>query len=381
MVRVLGLMGTGLALLAAHAPALAHTTPACPLVFDGGVLGLDWQPAFLHVDQYDDGEALTVASFYNTALGSGGHPVFFARDRVARILGLASLDPDTFDPALDVEDLTDTTLPPHVPFGATVWPNEAVRAPDGMFPFEAVVVPQGFHVAPFPGRLTAVDVALGTEYVIAQSFQAPGGPTSPLDPANSPRFYHRALFFDVDRDGLDDIVTVRSGFRVGPAIYPPFAELVAFINPGAALVASTPWREVVLYGGPAAGFMGPDIHLAMHDFEGDGVPEIVATHFFSGGAPNGPPTGGKIVLYGAPVGRTWADVNALQFRLPRVATLTADQGFPFDVQIVDLDRDGRADVLATNHQPDNCTPATSSAIPGRVFALSPPADGNLFTST
>ncbi|MCB0545788.1 MAG: hypothetical protein KDC70_19830, partial [Saprospiraceae bacterium] len=208
------------------------------------------------------------------------------------------------DAATDVEDLTDLGLPPTAPFGATVWPNEAVRAPDGVFPFEAVVIPQGFHPALFPGRLTAVDVATGQEYLIDQSTQGPAGPTFPLDPANSPRFYHRALFHDMNGDGLDDIVTVRSGFRVGPYVYPPFSELVTFLNPGDALAPGDEWPEVVLWGGPAAGFLGPDIHLAMYDFEGDGVPEIVATHFFTGAAqaPGGPPpSNGKIALYGAPV--------------------------------------------------------------------------------
>ena len=87
---------------------------------------------------------------------------------------------------------------------------------------------------------------------------------------------------------------------------------------------------------------------------------------------------GKIALYGAPVGGTWADVDALQFRLPRHADLSTDQGFPFDVQVVDLDRDGVPEILASNHQPDGCTPMTSSAVPGRVYALQAPPSGDLF---
>lgn len=377
-----------LALALVAVPLLAASDAAagarsCPPLWTHGVLELPWRPAFMRVDRYDDGDGLTVSSFYNAYRNPQPGPPFitYARDRVARIPGLAGVDPATFDAATDVEELTDRELGPGGLGGRTVWPNEAARAPDGAFPFEAVVVPQGFHPAIAPGRLTAIDVATGDEYVIHQSTQAASGFTFPGDPANSPRFYHRALFHDMDGDGLLDIVTARSGFRVFPSVYPPFAELVYFVNPGAALDPATPWREVVLWGGPPAGFMGPDIHLAMHDFEGDGVPEIVATHFFTG-APSGPgqppPQHGTVALYGAPAGGTWADVDASRFRLPRVAVLSADQGFPFDAQPVDLDHDGTVDLLVTNHQPDNCTPATSSAVPGRVYALTPPR-GDVFT--
>ncbi|MEL7368212.1 MAG: hypothetical protein AAFN74_04815, partial [Myxococcota bacterium] len=182
-------------------------------------------------------------------------------------------------------------------------------------------------------------------------------------------------------DGFRDIVTVRSGFRVGPFIYPPFSELVYFKNPGVDLAPDVEWAETVLWGGPAAQFLGPDIHLAAHDFEGDGIPEIVATHFFSGFAPPPGvpfPTNGKISIYGAPVGQPWSVVDALAFSLPRVADISVDQGFPFDIQIVDLNGDGQADILATNHQPDQCTPATSSAVLGRVYALQAPASGRVF---
>jgi len=353
-------------------------------MFRQAVWSLDFNPGFVHVDHYNDAtfgkaDGLTVSSFFNAYLRPGQTPPFgfFQRDLVARIPAIDHLGCGGFDAATDVEILTD--LAPGMP--KTVWPNDAERAPDGMFPFEALVIPQGFFTAGFPGRLTAInlDDPARTEYVIDQSTQSPGGFTFPGDPANTPRFYHRALFMDMDADGLLDIVTVRSGFRVGASPYPPFAELVYFKNPGAALAPQTQWAEVVLFGGPAAQFLGPDIHLAQHDFEGDGVPEIVATHFFSGSSTQ-PATNGKIVIYGAPVGGTWADVNAMQFLLPRMNVISADQGFPFDVQIVDLNRDGKVDILASNHQPDNCTPMTTSAVPGRVYALEQPADGNLFSS-
>ena len=98
-------------------------------------------------------------------------------------------------------------------------------------------------------------------------------------------------------------------------------------------------------------------------------------------APNAPPTRGKISIYGAPIGQPWSVVNALQFALPRTADISVDQGFPFDVEVVDLNHDGQAEVLATNHQPDQCTPPTSSAVPGRVYVVEPPRSGDIFGDT
>ncbi len=393
LTNFIALSAAALGLLACAADGQSNdvTSPArsgafCPKVYKTGVLGLDFNPGFLHFDSYQgergQQEDLTIASFFNVFVVPGGSPPlsYFERDLVARVPDIGSRDLQSFDAARDVEELTD--LGGGVP--RTVWPNEAVRAPDGMFPFDALVIPQGFHPAPFQGRLSAIDLddPARTEYVIHQSTQNyQTGFTFPGDPENSPRFYHRVLFMDMNGDDLDDIVTVRSGLRVVPSAYPPFAELVYFVNPGGDIASDQPWDEVVLFGGPAAGFLGPDVHLEAHDFEADGVPEIVATHFFSGfpvepGQP--PPQNGKIAIYGAPVGGTWADVNADSFALPRIKDISSDQGYPFDVQIVDLNRDGKADILATNHQPDNCSPPTSSQVPGRVYALEQPASGAIF---
>jgi hypothetical protein len=155
---------------------------------------------------------------------------------------------------------------------------------------------------------------------------------------------------------------------------------VYFKNPGKAILPNVAWKETILWGGPTAGFLGPDIALAAADLDKNGVPEIIATHFFSNASAGGPPTGGKIVLYGPPLGGKWNTVNLATGTFPRVKTISANQGFPFGVQIIDLNRDGRLDVLASNHAPDNCTTQTSSAVPGRVYALEMPADGKIFDS-
>ncbi len=369
-------------------PALAEHD-FCPKVYHKGVIELDINPAFLHVDQYntpDGGKAdgLTISSFYNTTFSLNPHagvyvPNFppFAADQVGRIMYVDDLDPGQFDFETNYEKLTD--LNSWMP--ATTWPNQAVRIPDGVLPFEAVIVPQGFHPVPTAGRLTIINLESPTreEFLVHEGTLDPS--YRPNHPLNTPRFYHEALFYDMDGDGLKDIVTVRSGFKLitsttPPTVVPPFSELVYFRNPGEGLEADKPWEEVVLYGGMFAGFMGPDIHLAMHDFDGDDVPEIVATHFFSGDDPTRPqPTKGKIAIYGAPFRGSWAQVSASSpYTLPRVKVISESQGFPFAVEIADLNGDGKMEVLATNHQ-FNCT--SSPGVAGQVYAVLPPERGCL----
>ena len=359
-------------------------------LYKKGVLGLNFNPAFLNVDDYDNGnektQGLTISSFYN--VNNVMTPWLpFERDLVARINDLDTVDFANFDAATDVEPLTDT-----IPMGPpkTVWPNEAVRAPDGVFPFEALVIPQGFMSAGFPGRLTAInlDDPMKSEFLIHQSYQSTDGQDMQnlYDPENSPRFYHRVLFMDMDNDGLKDLVTTRSGLRFGANFYLPLSELVYFKNPGEAIDKDVPWDEVILYNGPPVmGFpppaeagLGPDMSLSAHDFEGDGIPEIVATHFFSVPAPPEMPAAlaGKIAIYGSPgVNVPWTAVNPFNIR---VKDISLDQGYPFDVLITDLNRDGKVDLLATNHQPDNCTPMTSNPYAGRVFAYEQPQSGDIF---
>ena len=364
----------------------------CPKVYHKGTLALNWNPAFLHVDEYSDGEGLTISSFFNVARNPSpiGPPVFpFERDLVARIPNLDNLDIANFDVNLDLEELTDTSLPPGQQ-PEIVWPNESVRAPSNMFHgiVDAVVIPQGFLSTQRPGRLTAVDITTGTEYIIHQStLQVGVPPTFPIpDPENSPRFYHRALFIDIDGDNALDIVTVRSGFLPGQVVHPPKGELVWFKNPGTALDPNIPWEETVLFGGIQVDFLGPDIHLASYDFENDGVPEIIATHFFSAFAPMGPPgpgsppiQNGKITIYGTPQGQDWSQVD--QFSTLRQKDISVDQGFPFEIEIVDLNRDGKVDILATNHQPDQCSQTTSNPTLGKVYAYEQPTSGNIFDET
>jgi len=374
----------GAALLPVLVSPAAEAANYCPAVWKKGVLPLNFNPAFSHISTFNTPsgprEDLVFTSFYNVLKDPTGNTVtsFFERDLVARIPGLGTLNPATFNKDTDVEILSDLAGPPY----SMNWPNNAERVPDGVLPFQAVIVPQGFHVSEPVGSLTLINVddPARTEYLVHRSTglppaEAPDG-CDVTGTTNNPRFYHEARFVDMDQDGLKDIVTVRSTFKVlGPGSFCFFnGDLVYFKNPGAAIAPNTPWEEHVLYGVPSAGLtpgLGPDIALAVHDFEGDGVPEIVATHFFT--------RTGAIRIYGAPVGMKWSDVDQINGPFVRQGNIAlSGQGLPFGVQIVDLNLDGKMDVLATNHQRDNCTEFTQSEVPGRVNAYEVPASGNLF---
>jgi hypothetical protein len=391
--------------------ALART---CPTIEQLGVIELPFHPTSLAAGEIAAEDSLLVTSFFNVAISQMPGPPFviLERDLVARITNLDEIEEEDFMFSVPrVEELSD--LLPGQPL--TVWPNEAIAVPHGVFPFEAILIPQGFLTGAFPGRHTAIDLydPARTEYIISESTQQPGGfnPIDPLDPENAPRAYNNAVFYDMDGDGFKDIITVRSGLRVGAQLYPPYSELLWFRNPGEqALDPNVEWDETILYGGPLVGFQGPDTFVQMHDFDGDGVPEFVATHFFTGFKPATADTG-KITLYGAPTGSDWSQVNALdpdnslQARTRHLVTkyvgscyresirrtelstwpnlvfflslVIKSQGKPFGIEIVDLNADARVDILCTNHQPDGST-AFPSEIPGRVFALEQPTSGDIF---
>lgn len=366
-----------LTLLMALAPTLAAAAPAtgpfCPEMYARGVLNMPFNASFLHVQRFnqaDGGKAdgLLMSSFYNVQKTADGTAVerYLSRDLVARIPSLDRIDPATFDAARDVQVLTDLDDVPR-----QIWPNETSRVPDGVLPFEAIVSPQGFQPAPRTGRLTLInlDDPELTEYIVDQStFKPPR--CEPGNPENQPWFYHDAKFVDMDQDGYKDLVTVRSSFRVAGGFCPPTGELVWFRNPGKDLRPDVEWEEFILVGAlPEPG--GPEINMNIYDFEGDGIPEVIATDFFKSDA---------ITIYGAPKGGKWSDVNPVTGPFARQQIIMTGQGNPFAVELADLNLDGRMDVLTSNHQGDNCFDVTQSEIPGRVIAIQQPADGRIFDS-
>ncbi len=361
---------TGCLVLGATASAAADDATNCPDVYLRDTLRMPFNPAFLHVAEFgargqDRRAALLMSSFYNVVKDPDGRRVerFVERDLAAWIPDLDAVERRGFDAARDLEVLTDRGAAAPL----TVWPNETDRVPEGVVPFEAVVVPGGFLSADKPGRFTLVDVSDPgrREYVIAEAGTAKPECRDGVV-RNDQWYYHQALFHDMDGDGLQDIITARASFKPFLHRCPPTGELVWFRNPGAALAPDRPW-EVHL----PDERNGPEVNLDLADLDGDGVPEIIATHFF---------TSDHITIFGAPAGRPWRALREDPQLRPRRQTVMSGQGRPFAVEAIDLDMDGRLEILTSNHQGDGCFDVTRDAIPGRVLALVPPADGRIFDS-
>lgn len=353
--------------------AIAADAQFCPDVYRKGVLKAPFNVAFLHVQSFNqpDGakrDGLLISSFFNAVKDIDGIKLerMEQRDLVARIPDLDAIDIEKFDGNRDIEVLTDLDG-----VSRQVWPNETARVPDGVLPFEAIVSPQGFLSTSRPGRLSLIDLTdpQRTEYIVDQSTFVPPR-CEPGSSDNQPWFYHDARFIDIDDDGLRDLVTVRSSLIARGGFCAPAGQLVWFRNPGKALRKDTEWEEHVLVDvDPKPG--GPESNLNVYDFNGDGIMEIVATHFFKYDA---------ITIYGAPAGKRWADVDPASGPFVRQKDIMRGQGNPFAVEIVDLDRDGRVEVLTSNHQGDQCFKVTQTDTPGRAIAIEQPADGKIFSS-
>jgi hypothetical protein len=307
-----------------------------------------------------------MSSFFNVEKDAAGEKVtrYFQRDLAAWIPDIGAVDPRRFDASRQLEILTDRAGEPY----KHVWPNESERVPDGILPFEALVVPGGFLSTPKPGRITLVnmeDPARG-EYLVIEA--GTGTPDCTGGVVRNDRwFYHQALWIDMDGDGRKDLVTARANlmpFRYG---CPYVGELVWFRNPGAEIRPDQPWDIDVLVGLPRE-TNGPEVNMDLADLDGDGTPEIIATHFF---------TSDHISIFGAPAGGRWQDADP-ERRPVRRQTIMTGQGRPFAVETVDLDGDGRPEVLTSNHQGDGCFDVTNDAIPGRAIALVQPASGRIF---
>jgi hypothetical protein len=150
-------------------------------------------------------------------------------------------------------------------------------------------------------------------------------------------FYHRAVLRDMNGDGRVDIVTARAFFPFppGPGAFPR-GELVWLEQP-ASWDHATPWTEHVMA-------QGPDVHFEMVDLDGDGEEEIVAAQFFTR----------KLTLF-------WKTPGGYASR-----ELETGIGPVFDVEVDDLDRDGKRELLVTNHTGDATASVYAYAATGDV---------------
>ncbi len=182
------------------------------------------------------------------------------------------------------------------------WPNQAEAVDADLLGRTGLLVSDGFLV---PGKATG-----------SVSFLEPGQAPLPLTSPKQGWFYHRAVPCDMNGDGRMDLVTARARIPLGGK---PQGELIWLENPGPD--ATGPWSEHKIAS-------GPDVHFRLADLDHDGRPEILATEFWPR----------KLSVH-------WLEEGRWQSRV-----VDDKLGSAFDLDVVDLNGDGRQDLLATNHE-------------------------------
>jgi hypothetical protein len=222
----------------------------------------------------------------------------------------------------------------------------------------ALLAPGGFLVPPKTiGAITLINSTCGM-------------PSSGVFTLTTPKilpgdgwFYHRAFVLDVDGDGLEDVLSARA---TKPLIAPPQGELIWLKQPSTSPLApsSLPWAEAVL----VSGAWSPDVLFAEPiSLRDDNDMQLFFASFFTGG--------GLAMLQcegcaGAAPTSTWATSKLSPI------VLDSSIGPAFDVSVVDLNGDGRLDVLLTNHA-DNTTAVNGTVYQSVVAAYEAPVSGLL----
>ena len=201
-----------------------------------------------------------------------------------------------------------------------VWPNEARSVSAGDFGADGFLIGSGFLFAPkSTGAIRFLDVA---------------GRLTDLTRERRGWFYHRAVPVDLCGCGRIDVVTTRAKV---PMVGGADGELVWLQRPTNPFAG--PWEEVVLA-------RGPDMHFRLERDPLDGSWVVLAAEF----------SGRRISLH-------WIDPAG-----QRVESRVIDDtlGAAFDLELVDINADGRPELLATNHE--------NRAEKSAVFAYEIPLD-------
>ncbi|XP_002124593.3 uncharacterized protein LOC100177500 [Ciona intestinalis] len=214
------------------------------------------------------------------------------------------------------------------------WPNEVSQVPDGIFNNRVWAVASGFFLpGKDDGSIALMDVSdkSNTAPVIISN-QAEG----------EKWFYHRVLWMDMNKDGHLDAVTARA-YGTGAAA--EASQLVWFENPGFKYLTPS-WQLHVLHEGTE------DVAFRIHHMTlpgGSTTPVIISAGFWSF----------ELGLTWSATG-DWEDASSIRHMA------VDNYGWYFDLQIVDVNMDGRLDVL--------CTTWSQLGSPGALLAYEIPDD-------
>lgn len=212
------------------------------------------------------------------------------------------------------------------------WPNRVSAAPSEIGEF--VVVPDGFLV---PGKST------GGVYLLHCDLQSPEALSTPSPIALTTKkegwFYHMVAWRDMNGDGRLDALTARAH---KPLLGTGRGELLWLEQPADSPLASAPWEEHVVVSGPDV------IILPADDLDAGGDDQLVvfACEFFSE----------KLSV---------VTLSTKDGSLVAARDIDTTIGPAYDAILVDLNGDGRRELVVTNHVGGGG---------GQVYAYTVPAD-------
>lgn len=193
---------------------------------------------------------------------------------------------------------------------------------------------------------------VGPDFTTAVPFTA--------ETAMTPYFYHELQRVDLDRDGKKDIVTTRAQF-VPPMGGPPGINL------------AVDWYKADGQGGYTR-YTIDSAHcgsmIQMYDVDNDYDQDIVCPQFF------GPPYAPSIVWFEQTAkpaaANNWAGAWV-------VHPIDSTTGLGFDIRFVDIDRDGKDELVYANHNNQN-NPGLGG-IPSGIYAFEIPKKQDVRTAT
>ncbi|XP_072173367.1 uncharacterized protein [Diadema setosum] len=210
-----------------------------------------------------------------------------------------------------------------------VWPNEVEEIPDDVFGRHGLWwVANGFLVpTKTDGNIEIIEAGNDTSIAPATTYDIT---TRVLD--RSKWFYHRVYFVDMDKDGLKDALTCRAYV---PVVGEVAAEMVWFKHPSVGNPLALPWKENVMFTGPDAFFRYEELPLPRSI--GQKRYAIFSTQYFSEQI---------VVSWTEGLSPDWSKIKH------RIIDYVPEERF-FECEIVDLNGDGRLDILVTANSETN----------------------------
>ncbi|KAI1880542.1 hypothetical protein JX265_000782 [Neoarthrinium moseri] len=226
--------------------------------------------------------------------------------------------------SVGINKLKATTVP-----GSITWPNDITIAPKAVFGTEGVLVGGGFLV---PTKTN------GGIYFSANSGSTSGSWVQLI--SQSGWWYHRVIFADMDGDGVPDMVSCRANKPLIGAT----KTMLVILKPQNQNKPLGTWVETEIGA-------GCDALFTVADLDGDGIPEVIAPSYFTE----------KLNIYHSSASNGFANPK-------NVKTVTIDStiGAAFDAQYVDINGDGKKDLLVSNHQGDGTGGVYAYEIPANV---------------